>query len=247
MFNLIIYYFKKLFGPKQKVDSNFQYRKYLFDELKEIVDFDYFRNKRILEIGPRDGEDSLRLVGFQPKDLVIIDLPNRTQENKKWLDELNVETTYIEGNLMYLSKQEIEKLGRFDLIWFTGVLYHNPEQLRMIKRLYNLLNTEGYLVLESSVTRKLLLKNKNTVEIHYPKPFRNTDTITHLPSKLAIKSWLGMSGFIDVVDSKCFEYENYNIKNHRYACIAVKNKNSKPMKYYSKFVDGSNYEIGDSL
>ena len=40
--------------------------------------------------------------------------------------------------------------------------------------------------------------------------------------------------------------ENYNIKNTRYACIAIKTKDSKPKKYYSKVVNNSNYEIGDS-
>ena len=56
---------------------------------------------------------------------------------------------------MYFSDEDLSKIGKFDLIWFTGVLYHNPEQLRFIKKLYNLLNDKGYLVLESSTVRSL--------------------------------------------------------------------------------------------
>ena len=54
---------------------------------------------------------------------------------------------------MYLSPEEYKQLGKFDLIWFTGVIYHNPEQLRFLYKLYNQLNTKGVLVLESSTIR----------------------------------------------------------------------------------------------
>lgn len=246
MFNLLIYYFKKFLPRKDRPSSNFQYRHYLFNELKENLDISNFKNFRILEIGPRDGEDSQRLASLNPKDFFIIDLPNRTKNNLDWIKNLNIKPKYLEGNFMYLSDEELSEIGKFDLIWFTGVLYHNPEQLRFIKKLYNLLNDNGYLVLESSTVKTLSLRNKNVVQIHYPNTFRDTDTITHLPSKQAIKSWLSMSGFFQIIDSKCFNFENLNIKNTRYACIAIKTKDSKPKKYYSKVVNNSNYEIGDS-
>ena len=34
-----------------------------------------------------------------------------------------------------MSNSEYNSLGKFDLIWCTGVLYHNPEQLRMLKKI----------------------------------------------------------------------------------------------------------------
>ena len=64
-----------------------------------------------------------------------------------------------------MTKSEYEDLGKFDLIYFTGVLYHNPEQLRFIKRLYDQLNIDGVLVLESATIRKKALRNTNVVEI----------------------------------------------------------------------------------
>ena len=36
----------------------------------------------------------------------------------------------------------VKQLERFDCVWCTGVLYHNPEQLRMIKKLCDLLGLE---------------------------------------------------------------------------------------------------------
>ena len=68
MFNLLIYYLKKLLPRKDRISSNFQYRHYLFNELIENIDTSNFENFRILEIGPRDGEDSQRLASLNPKD-----------------------------------------------------------------------------------------------------------------------------------------------------------------------------------
>ncbi|MBT7665825.1 MAG: hypothetical protein HN608_12970, partial [Rhodospirillaceae bacterium] len=44
----------------------------------------------------------------------------------------------------------LDDLLPFDLIWCTGVLYHNPEQLRMIARLFDWTAAGGHLVLETA-------------------------------------------------------------------------------------------------
>ena len=85
MINLFIYYLKKFLPRKDRISSNFQYRHYLFNELIENIDTSNFENFRILEIGPRDGEDSQRLASLNPKDFFIIDLPNRTKNNLDWI------------------------------------------------------------------------------------------------------------------------------------------------------------------
>ena len=100
MFNLLIYYIKKFLPRKDRISSNFQYRHYLFNELIENIDTSNFENFRILEIGPRDGEDSQRLASLNPKDFFIIDLPNRTKNNLDWIKNLNITPDYLEGNLM---------------------------------------------------------------------------------------------------------------------------------------------------
>ena len=66
-------------------------------------------------------------------------------------------------------------LGKFRLIWCTGVLYHNAEQLRFLRKLFNLLEDDGYLVLESATLRlSAKLRQGNYVEIFYPQTYRNT-------------------------------------------------------------------------
>ena len=247
MIQYFISYFKYLINRffNNKEYDLFEYRKHLFNELNEKYP-KKFDNKRILEIGPRDGLDTYRLEKLNPNEIVIMDLPNRTEENLKWMKDLNVNHEYIEANFMYMSEEDYKKLGNFDLIWFTGVIYHNPEQLRFLFKLYQHLNSDGILVLESSTIRSMFLRNKNLVQIFYPDTYRDTQTISHLPSKLAIKSWLGMVGFNKITDSQCFNYENINLKNKRYACFAEKDIKEEGKSYYSKQFGEDAYLIGGS-
>jgi SAM-dependent methyltransferase len=249
MFNLFIYYLKKILfviTKREKEQARLAYRKYLFDELLINFGKDQFKNKRFLEIGPKEGEDTARLKTLEPKELIMFDLPDKGEENDKWKDNLeDNEKLYIK-NFLYLSKNEYEELGKFDLIYFTGVLYHNPEQLRFIKKLYDKLNINGVLVLESATIRNQILRKFNVVEVWYPKTYRDTTTITHMPSKNAIKSWLRMAGFSKILDSKCYIHENYDVKNTRYACFAQRLESDKEAVYYDKQIENSTYVIGGS-
>jgi SAM-dependent methyltransferase len=223
------------------------YRVHLFNELLSITGNDYFTGKRILEIGPKDGLDSKRLASLQPAELVMFDLPEKDGAIKEWLPEITGRNRYIVGNFMYITPAELADLGRFDLIWCTGVLYHNPEQLRFLRKLYKLLNIRGYLVLESATLRQAkALRRGNYVEIHYPDTYRDTGTITHLPSAGAIKSWLKMVGFLEIADSRCFDKENKNLIGQRYACLCKKNAEDEADIYYGKSNLNPKYRFGDS-
>ena len=68
MVNYIIWQFKKLLN-RDKAGEFLPYRKYLFDELINLYTKEKFFEKNILEIGPRDGDDTKRLVGLKPKKL----------------------------------------------------------------------------------------------------------------------------------------------------------------------------------
>ena len=198
MFNRIIWLIKKVFIKllkEEKSDDTYAYRDYLFKELIESYGKEYFNQKRILEIGPKDGEDTFRLEDLNPSELVLVDLADKEEENNKWINKLKCNFKFIQGNFLYFSQKEYEELGKFDLIYFTGVLYHNPEQLRFLQKLHEKLNFGGVLVLESATTRNKKLINENAVEVLFPETYRNTTTVSHLPSKKAIVSWLNMVGF----------------------------------------------------
>ena len=140
------------------------------------------------------------LAGLEPCELVLLDLPEKNELVRDWLLEVEsrAPTRYVQGNLLYLEPEELAALGRFELVWCCGVLYHNVEQLRLLRRLFHLTATGGGVVVESSTTRSRRLARQNVVEIHWLRPYRDQRTITHHPSRLAIKSWLEMAGFTDV-------------------------------------------------
>jgi len=218
------------------------YRVYLFEELKNMYGSDTFSNKRILEIGPKDGEDTLRLESLKPSSITLIDLPILKNQNhhlneyykeflKPNLDKLNVSSNLIFANFNYLKKEEYAELGKFDLIWFTGVLYHNPEQLKMLKKLYNLLNEEGVLVMETSTTRNTKLMNHTAIEIEVEGQY-------HFPTRKAVHLLLKMVGFSEIHQSKCFNKENYNKNNIRLAVIAQKKKNDVEGVYRDGYLYG---------
>ncbi len=223
------------------------YRVELFQELLTLAGRDYFHRERILEIGPKDGLDSRRLAALKPQELVMIDLPEKRSGNEAWLQEITCPHQYIEANFMYMPNQAYEALGTFRLIWCTGVLYHNAEQLRMLRKLYQLLDPGGYLVLESATLRLTKsLRQGAYVEIHYPETYRDTGTITHLPTVNAIKAWLRMVGFQTTYDSNCYRAYNREVIGQRYACISQKTSEDDADAYYQKSGLNPKYRFGDS-
>src|SRR5207344_486791 len=82
---------------------------------------DGFEGKRILEIGPKHGQDSMLLASLRPSELVLIDLPSKDALNRSWLGsvEREVPTRFVQANLLYLTPGEVTELGHFDLVWCT--------------------------------------------------------------------------------------------------------------------------------
>ncbi len=236
---------KKILRKENRGD----YREYLFHELKEYLDGDSL--KRILEIGPKDGKDTLRLLTLNPETLVLIDLPSMEETNSKWLKEINSDRIkYISANFMY--SPEVERLEPFDCIWCTGVLYHNPEQLRMIRKLYDLLKQKGILVIESATIRQKKLRNQKCVEIIYPpsveykRKYHISLNVTHLPSSSAIEAWLKMVGFEEVRRSNCHKKQSPAMAKNRAAFICRKGNMDSGGKYYAVAKEET-YLIGRSL
>jgi SAM-dependent methyltransferase len=169
----------------------------VFTSLERLGELERFRDGRILEIGPKHGQDSRLLAGLRPAELVLVDLPQKREVVAAWLPSVPG-ARYVEGNVLYLEPHELANLGRFDLIFCLGVLYHNVEQIRLLRRLYELTAKDGLVVIESATTRDRRLASRNVVEIHWPTQYGGQRTMTHLPSRRAIVSWMEMVGFSHV-------------------------------------------------
>lgn len=228
--------------------SRVDYRAALFQEFREYLGAGHPR--RILEIGPKDGEDTRRLLRLAPDTLTLVDLPRMETVNEAWLRDLDgAKIEYVSANLMYTDALD----GReFDAIWCTGVLYHNPEQLRMIKKLYDLLCPDGVLVLESATIRRSHLRRESCVEIIYPsserieRKYHLSPNITHLPSARAVAAWLAMVGFERIIRSGCHRKSSAALARHRVAYFATKPLRVPAGRYYQLGGD-EGYVVGKAL
>jgi 2-polyprenyl-3-methyl-5-hydroxy-6-metoxy-1,4-benzoquinol methylase len=191
-----------------------------------------FEGKKILEIGPKHGEDSMLLATLDPGTLVLVDLPEKREQVNEWLPRVasRCKTVFVEGDILGLASAEDARLGRFDLIWCLGVLYHNAEQFRLLRRLFELTSVDGRIVLESATTRNARLADLNVVEVHWPATYRNVRTVTHLPSRQALKSWLEMAGFAEV---EIWNLYSRQLGRHRAVVTGKKTADSKPYVGYA--------------
>jgi SAM-dependent methyltransferase len=230
--------------------ESLMYRVELFRLLNERFPPPCFSSSRILEIGPKDGLDSLRLQSLKPSEIVFVELPEKTDAVVSWLGKITCPHRFVWGNLVYLTEQEMTDLGKFDLIYCTGVLYHNAEQLRLLRRLYRLAAPGGVLVLESATTRHPVLSRLPSlaaVEIHWPRTYRDSGTITHLPSRAAVMAWLDMVGWRETVALPCYRRFNPDLAGQRVAlCARRVGAEDDGFVYYSKSGQNPPYRVGDA-
>lgn len=226
------------------------YRAALHSDLCKLHSSRLAQGCKILEIGSRDGEDTNRLLTFNPSELHLLDLPGGEQAMQPWFKEIchNLAVRNVEGNLAY---DKLFKPAYFDLIWCTGVLYHNTEQLRFLRHLYDLLCPTGILVLESATIKNPKLRNLKVVEVVYPldehikKRYHLSSNITHLPSKKTILTWMEMLGFENIFESNCFKAQSFFLGQDRAAFICNRPVRDKfPVSPVQK---QSNYLFGRSI
>ena len=206
------------------------YRVELFNEFKEYLlkNRIEINNKSILEIGSKDGEDSRRLLSLKISELHMVDLPGGLQNDQQWFLNLSKEYNNIKSKYANIVFEKVYENKSFDVIWCTGVLYHNTEQLRFLRILYDLLKPGGVLVLESATTKNPKFINQNIVEIVYPvsdkikKKYHISKNITHLPSKTAIRKWLQMLGYKKIYESQCHLKQSYSLSKLRAAYICIR-------------------------
>jgi SAM-dependent methyltransferase len=225
------------------------YRDFLFEHLERYLAGRTPRS--VLEIGPRDGDDTARLARLGPDRLVLAELPHAQEQLEAKLRERGLldRVELVWGNIMY-DRQAAER-APYDLIWCTGVLYHNPEQLRMIVRLRDWLAPDGVLVLESATARRALNRNRKVVEIWHNEPRSDHVTnhispnVTHLPSRKAIAAWLEMAGFEAIELSDCHRRQAWNLARNRAAFVCRRPAAIQGGTYYRKVEE--HYPIGETL
>lgn len=225
------------------------YRHYLFEELQAKLDGR--RAANVLEIGPMEGDDTKRLLSLEPDRLTVAEMPQWQEQTEGKLAAKGIldKVTMRIGNVMY--DQLFEDVVPFDLIWCTGVLYHNPEQLRMLARLFDWLSPEGILVMETATARRPFMRGQACVEVWHeePKAVRAkshlSTNVTHVPSRKAVAAWLTMVGFEDVELSPCHARQSFSLPRNRAAYVCRRPSEASPETYYVAAEGG--YPIGRAL
>lgn len=150
----------------------------------------------VLEIGPKHGLHTRLIDVHGPRSITCVDLPSKREHVQPWMDKLTVPHEFTFSDFLRFKTDK-----KFGLIMFAGVLYHNVEQVRMLKKLRSMAKPECHMIFESSCTRTDEFRNKNVIEVHWPDRFRGVETIIFMPSKSACKSMLEVAGWQCVEDS----------------------------------------------
>jgi len=146
--------------------------------------------KDVLEIGPKHGIHTRWISSQNPKSITCIELEHKLQLIQSWENQVpNLEIIY-EDFLTWKTNK------KFDVILFAGVIYHNTEQLRMLKKLKSLSKDKNTIMFfESSTVRIPELYDKNIIQVYWPERYNDLPTGLFWPSKKACISMLEMSGW----------------------------------------------------
>lgn len=179
---------------------------------------DYF------EVGPKHGLHTMIIDNYNPNSITCIDAPTKIR-NKKWLNQSVPWISHIKTENFTIAYEDFSNYvskNKYDILNYSGVLYHNINQIHHLEKLYSLGKPGSFLIIESSTTRNKELEDKNVIEVHHPPYsdlYNNTPSITFHPSKKALMSMLDTCGW-EVIKSQD-EYDDLKVDG-RLALLCVK-------------------------
>ena len=115
-----------------------------------------FNNKRVLDVGCRDG-----LFSFEAENLGAIDIIGIDNDISKGTTEVLIPAKKSKVQMHELNLYDLtpEKFGMFDVIIFFGVLYHLRYPMWGLRKLTDCLSDGGILIIESGMLVDESLKN----------------------------------------------------------------------------------------
>lgn len=121
---------------------------------KYIDDID-LKGKKVLDIGCRDGVFSFYAEKKGAKEIVAIDNNVSKGAVNFLIPYFNSKVKMYEKNLYDLTENDF---GKFDVIFFFGVLYHLREPITAIRKLSDILNEKGLILCETAITDNIETK-----------------------------------------------------------------------------------------
>ena len=113
-----------------------------------VLDKIDFKNKKVLDIGCRDGMFSFYSENRGASEVVGIDNDLSKGATEFLIPYFNSKVKMYQKNLYDLKKEDY---GKFDIIIFVGVLYHLRYPFYSFKKIKDILNNYGKLVIETGI------------------------------------------------------------------------------------------------
>lgn len=129
------------------------------------------KNKKVLDIGCRDGIYSFEAEKMGAKEIIAIDNDISKPAIEFLIPYFNSNIKMIEMNLFDLKETQF---GKFDVIIFPGTLYHLRYPFHALKILVDLLNEDGILILETAILHEQLKEAILFCPIDDDSPFEST-------------------------------------------------------------------------
>jgi 2-polyprenyl-3-methyl-5-hydroxy-6-metoxy-1,4-benzoquinol methylase len=141
-------FYNKYQYPKSKQYTNKQIKKnkkILLNILKiGNLDLEKIKNKRILIAGCGTGEKSILLSKYKAKVSAIDFSSGQLNEAKNRAKKQNVEIKFYKKDIL---KDNLEDLGKFDIILSLGVLHHTNNAKLGFSKICKLLNKNGIIII----------------------------------------------------------------------------------------------------
>ena len=178
------------------------------------------------EVGPKHGLHTLCINQYKPASITCVESPTKLKEERfnAWQKQLNTNFKIVHEDFNIYFDDKL-----YDLIFYTGVIYHNINQISQLKKLHSLASEDAYMIFESATSRNEKIKEENMIEVFHPpysNQYRDVKTISFLPTKLACKSMLELSGW--EIISTCEDYEDLELVD-RINILCKKNNSLKSL------------------
>jgi len=162
---------------------------------------------KYFEVGPKHGLHTVAIDNYHPESITCVEAPNKfrsneifSRQNGSWVGLVKTE----KFDFHYQDFSEYTANKTFDLLFYSGIIYHNIDQIGQLRKLHEIASPGAYLAFESSTTRTESLIDLNVIEVHHPpysSMYRDVETCLFHPSKKACKSMLEITGWEIVDDS----------------------------------------------
>ena len=196
----------------------------------------------ILEIGPKHGYHTQCLDAYEPHSMTCVESPTKFRDaevfynyNARWMPRIKCDSF----DFHYTDFANFYTNNKYNLLFYTGVIYHNIDQISHLRKLYELASENAYMIFGSSTTRNEKLKDMNVIEVHYPpySPYyKGVKSCKFHPSRIACMSMLEMTGWEVLFNES--KYEDIRFERDERIVLIAKKKNENEFDYWNRFVPG---------